>query len=81
MDGAGPFKEAQMKATITKPFYDRNGLHKKGDIVEITTAAFNPSFMAETPEDKKIIELTVDAPKMAEYAAKKPVRKSRKKKE
>jgi hypothetical protein len=49
--------------------------------VEITTAAFNPSFMAETPEDKKIIELTVDAPKMAEYAAKKPVRKSRKKKE
>lgn len=70
-----------MKATITKPFYDRNGLHKKGDIVEISTAAFNPSFMAETPEDKKIIELTADAPKMAEYAAKKPVRKSRKKKE
>ena len=70
-----------MKATITKPFYDRNGLHKKGDIVEIATAAFNPSFMAETPEDKKVIETIAEAATMADNAAKKPVRKSRKKKE
>ena len=81
MDGAAPFKEAQMKAKVIKPFYDRNGLHKKGDIVEIATTAYNPLFMAETPEDKKVVETIAEAATMADNAAKKPVRKSRKKKE
>lgn len=43
-----------MKVKVKSPWVDRKGLHKKGDIVEIETAAFNPILMAEIAESKVI---------------------------
>lgn len=41
-----------MKVKTKVPFYDRKGLHKKNEVVEIETAAFNPLTMVEIPEKK-----------------------------
>lgn len=43
-----------MKVKVKSPWVDRKGLHKKGDVVEIETAAFNPILMAEIAESKVI---------------------------
>lgn len=41
-----------MKVEVKSPWVDKKGLHKKGDIVEIETAAFDPILMAEIAEKK-----------------------------
>lgn len=41
-----------MKIIATSSFYDKSGLHKKNDEVEIETSAFNPTYMVEIPEVK-----------------------------
>ena len=50
-----------MKVKLKAPFYDRTGLHKKNDVVEIETAAFNPYTMVEIPEarTKKVAPVEV----------------------
>ncbi len=76
-----------MKVKLKAPFYDRTGLHKKNDVVEIETAAFNPYTMVEIPEVKKKVAPVEEAPveevatvEKVEEEAKTPVKKTRKKK-
>ena len=77
-----------MKVKLKAPFYDRTGLHKKNDVVEIETAAFNPFTMVEIPEarTKKVAPVEVcPAEEVAtvekvEEEAETPVKKTRKKK-
>ncbi len=70
-----------MKVTVKMPFYDRNGLHKKGELVEIETAAFNPFTMAEIPEaPKKAPAVVPDAKDEGETIADKVEKKPRKRK-
>lgn len=73
-----------MKVKVKMPFYDAQGLHKKGELAEVETAAFNPFTMCEMREAPKAAPVTVEAPKdegetLAEKAEKKPrKRKTRK---
>ena len=77
-----------MKVKLKAPFYDRTGLHKKNDVVEIETAAFNPYLMAEIPEakTKKVAPVEVSpteevaTAEKVEEEAETPVKKTRKKK-
>lgn len=75
-----------MKITVKMPFYDRNGLHKKGELVEIETAAFNPFTMAQVETSAKKAPVAVpeaveaEAETIADKAEKKP-RKRRTRKE
>lgn len=39
-----------MKVTITKVFFDNDGLHRIGDVIE--TDNFNPNLMKEVKEEK-----------------------------
>ena len=68
-----------MKITAKAPFYDRRGLHKKGDVVEIETAAFNPLTMAQVPEvRKKAPEVVKETEEETTDEPVKPVKKTRK---
>lgn len=77
-----------MKVKAKVPFFDRKGLHKKNDVVEIETAAFNPYTMVEIPEakTKKVAPVEVypteevATVEKVEEEAKTPVKKTRKKK-
>lgn len=70
-----------MKVIVKSPFIDRNGLHKKLDIVEVETCAFNPFTMVELPE-KKAAKVKVETQTEAVTdEAEKPVKKTRKRKE
>ena len=77
-----------MKVKLKAPFYDRTGLHKKNDVVEIETAAFNPFTMVEIPEarTKKVAPVEVcpteevATVEKVEEEAETPVKKTRKKK-
>lgn len=77
-----------MKVKLKAPFYDRTGLHKKNDVVEIETAAFNPFTMVEIPEARtKKVAPVEEAPteevatvEKVEEEAETPVKKTRKKK-
>lgn len=40
-----------MKVTVTKVFFDDNGLHRIGDVIE--TDNFNPDLMEEVKEEKE----------------------------
>lgn len=41
-----------MKVKAKAPWIDAQGIHKKGELVEIETASFNPLLMAEVAEEK-----------------------------
>lgn len=41
-----------MKVRIKVPFYDKNGIHKKGDIIDIDD--FSSDFMELVKEEKKV---------------------------
>ena len=43
-----------MKVKAKAPWFDKAGLHKKGDVLEIETAAFNPILMTEIPEERAV---------------------------
>lgn len=64
-----------MKITVKTPFFDRRGLHKKGDVVEIDTAAFNPLTMVEIPETKEAVKAIKEE---VDEASKKPAKKTTK---
>lgn len=64
-----------MKITVKTPFFDRKGLHKKGDVVEIDTAAFNPLTMVEIPETKEAVKAIKEE---VVEASKKPAKKTTK---
>lgn len=77
-----------MKVIVKSPFIDRNGLHKKDEIVEINTAAFNPFNMVKIPEKraKAVEEIKTESVEETKTEAvadepTKPVRKSRRRKE
>ena len=42
-----------MKVKVKAPFFDDKGLHRKGDIVEISGDAFRAELMIPFIEDKK----------------------------
>lgn len=44
-----------MKVRAKAPWVDRAGLHKKGDLVEIETAAFNPILMEKVETAEKVV--------------------------
>lgn len=70
-----------MKVDVRVPFYDRNGLHKKGDVVEIETAAFNPRLMSkvQTPETKSAPVPFIEEAVADEEKVEKPKRTRKKK--
>lgn len=39
-----------MKVRVKTPFFDDNGLHKRGDVIEVKK--FNPDRMELVPEEK-----------------------------
>lgn len=40
-----------MKVKVIAPFFDENGIHKKGEITEVKK--FNPAYMEPAIEEKK----------------------------
>ena len=40
-----------MKIKVIAPFFDENGIHKKGEICEVKS--FNPQYMEPAVEEKK----------------------------
>lgn len=69
-----------MKVKVKAPFFDQNGIHKIGDICEVSQ--FRPQYM-ELVEEKKVKEIKEsvdDAPiSEPEKAVKKPRKTTRKK--
>ena len=69
-----------MKVKVKAPFFDANGIHKVGEIVEVKE--FRPELM-ELVEEKKVKEIkeSVDAVPVSEpeKAVKKPRKTTRKK--
>lgn len=69
-----------MKVKVKAPFFDQNGIHKIGDICEVSQ--FRPQYM-ELVEEKKVKEIkeSVDAAPVSEpeKAVKKPRKTTRKK--
>lgn len=69
-----------MKVKVKAPFFDANGIHKVGEIVEVKE--FRPELM-ELVEEKKVKEIkeSVDADPVSEpeKAVKKPRKTTRKK--
>lgn len=57
------------KVKAKAPFFNNGKLYKKGDVLEIETAAFNPIYMSELPEVR-----TAKTP-----ASEKPAKKTTKK--
>jgi hypothetical protein len=57
-----------MKIKVKAPFFDENGIHKKGDIVDVKT--FRPEYMELIEEKKEKVEKAV---------AKTPTKTTRKK--
>lgn len=53
-----------MKAVVKIAYFDENGLHKKGDIVETATLTKYLDKYAETPSDKA--ERTIETAKKTE---------------
>lgn len=56
------------KVKAKAPFFNNGKLYKKGDVLEIETASFNPIYMSEIPEARTA----------KTTASEKPVRKTRK---
>lgn len=55
-----------MKVKLKTSLYDSKGIHVKGEVLEIETAAFNPINMVEIPEVravKKPVEETAEPKK------------------
>jgi hypothetical protein len=55
-----------MKVKLKTSLYDSKGIHVKGEVLEIETAAFNPINMVEIPEvkvEKKSAEVKTEAKK------------------
>lgn len=46
-----------MKIKVKAPFFDENGIHKRGDIVDVKT--FRPEYMELIEEKKKKVEKAV----------------------
>lgn len=69
-----------MKVKVKAPFFDQNGIHKIGDICEVSQ--FRPQYM-ELVEEKKVKEIkeSVDTAPVSEpeKAVKKPRKTTRKK--
>lgn len=69
-----------MKVKVKAPFFDQNGIHKIGDICEVSQ--FRPQYM-ELVEEKKVKEIkeSVDEAPISEpeKAVKKPRKTTRKK--
>lgn len=69
-----------MKVKVKAPFFDQNGIHKIGDICEVSQ--FRPQYM-ELVEEKKVKEIkeSVDETPISEpeKAVKKPRKTTRKK--
>jgi hypothetical protein len=57
-----------MKIKVKAPFFDENGIHKKGDIVDVKS--FRPEYMELVEEKKEKVEKAV---------AKTPTKTTRKK--
>lgn len=53
-----------MKAVVRIAYFDENGLHKKGDIIETATLSKYLDKYAETPSDKA--ERTIETAKKTE---------------
>lgn len=69
-----------MKIKVKAPFFDENGIHKVGEIVEVSN--FRPEYMelVEEKKLKKIKESIDEAPvSEVETAVKKPRKTTRKK--
>ena len=62
-----------MKAVVKTAYFDENGLHRKGDIVETATLTSYLDKYAEIPSDKA--ERTIETAKKT--MTEKPVEKSR----
>lgn len=65
-----------MKVKLTTSLYDSNGIHTKGEVLEVETAAFNPLFMVEIPEKivkKSVEEATVEQTEPKKKTTKKKV--------
>lgn len=56
-----------MKVKVKAPFFDENGIHKRGEIVEVTN--FRPEYMELVEEKKEKVE------KAIKTDAKKTIRK------
>lgn len=69
-----------MKVKVKSPFFDQNGIHKIGDICEVSQ--FRPQYM-ELVEEKKVKEIKeyIDEAPISEpeKAVKKPRKTTRKK--
>lgn len=69
-----------MKVKVKAPFFDENGIHKKGEVCEVTN--FRPEYM-ELVEEKKVKEIkeALDESPVSEpeKAVKKPRKTTRKK--
>lgn len=65
-----------MKVFVINPFFDEKGLHKKGEIVEVTR--FNPTYMTLLEEDKQeeVVD-TQDVLQPVKKTTKKTTRKKR----
>lgn len=46
-----------MKIKVKAPFFDENGIHKRGDIVDVKT--FRPEYMELVEEKKEKVEKAV----------------------
>ncbi len=71
-----------MKVKVTSPFFDENGIHKKGEVCEVTN--FRPEYMEliEEKKEKKVKEIkeSIDsAASEPEKAVKTPKKTTRKK--
>lgn len=65
-----------MKVKLTTSLYDSNGIHTKGEVLEVETAAFNPLFMVEIPE-KKIVKKSVEEATVEQTEPKKKTTKKK----
>lgn len=49
-----------MKVRAKVPFFMSDGLHKPGDILEVTEVEFNPARMEPVVDEKKVTETNVE---------------------
>lgn len=45
-----------MKIKVKAPFFDERGIHKRGEVVEISSDKFRPEYMEMVSNDKTIEE-------------------------
>ena len=58
-----------MKVKVKAPFFDAKGIHKRGDICDVTD--FNPDYMEPVEEKKKVDDVKAEIPVSEEVIEKK----------